>query len=174
MKAFLALMAAFGPALASANPQPLQLGGLKLVPASCAVRQTLWIEHYEAHLLLPPGTNVAAVGDPTKPKALRMQVMNPKFMPAEIPSRWRDALDGVVDAQTMARLRTAYRNLGRGDTVLVAYAPGRGVQLQVNDKPIGQVQGHAAVDALLKTWAEDQPPAKKLHDTAARNPCRNS
>jgi len=158
--------------VAWANPQPLQLGGLKLVPASCAVRQTLWIEHYEAQLLLPPGTGVAAVGDPSKAKALRMQVMNPRFMPADIPSRWREALDGVVEPRTMARLRDAYRNLGRGDTVLVAYAPGQGVQLHVNDKSIGQVQGHAAVDALLKTWAEDEPPVKKLHDTAARNPCR--
>jgi hypothetical protein len=157
---------------AGATPQPLQLGALKLVPASCSVRQTLWIEHYEAHLLLPPGTSVAAVGDPSKAKALRMHVMNPKFMPAEIPSRWRDALDGVVEPQTMARLRDAYKSLGRGDTVLVAYAPGQGVQLQVNDKPIGQVQGHAAVDALLKTWADKEPPVKKLHDTASRNPCR--
>ena len=172
MRATFALLAATLGSAAWANPATLELGGLKLVPASCSVRQTLWIEHYEAHLLLPPGTSVAAVGDPSKAKALRMHVMNPKFMPAEIPSRWRDALDGVVEPQIMVRLRDAYRNLTRGDTVLVAYAPGQGVQLQVNDKPIGQVQGHAAVDALLKTWADKEPPVKKLHDAAARNPGR--
>ena len=171
MRAILACALALG-GVAGANAQSMQLGELKLVPASCAVRQTLWIEHYEAQLLLPPGTSVAAVGDPSKAKALRMQVINPRFMPSDIPSRWREALDGVVEPRTMARLSDAYKNLGRGDTVLVAYAPGKGVHLQVNDKSIGNVQGHAAVDALLKTWADNQPPVDKLHDTAARNPCR--
>ncbi len=162
MKLALFLAAAFAGSAAAAE----------LRPAACGVRHTLWIEHYSAQLLLPPGKSaLAAVGDPAQPKMLRMQILNPQLMPSDVPARWRKALASEIDAQTMTRLRQAYRALQGGDTIVVAYEPGSGVALRVNERTVASIAGHAAIDALLAEWAGGAPLEQKLAGAVSRNPC---
>jgi hypothetical protein len=157
---FMVLCALAGPAAAA-----------PLVPAVCGVRHTLWIEHYAAQLYVPAGQTAAALGDAAQPKMLRMRILNSMLMPPEIPRKWQDALRPVLDDAALARLHAGYRSLEGGDTVVVSYAPGAGVELRVNDRVIASVAGHQAIDALLQAWADDQPLERKLAGTVSRNPC---
>lgn len=142
-----------------------------LEPAVCGVRHTLWVEHYTAQLYVPAGASIAAVGDPQQPKMLRMRMLNTFLMPPEIPRKWREALQPVLDGDAMKRLQESYGGLQNGDTVVVTYQPQKGLALSINDRTVATSQGHAAIDALLAAWAEDAPVEKKLAGTASRNRC---
>ena len=165
--------AALAAALSSASAVEVpRLAGKLLEPASCGVRQTLWIRHYAAELFLPPEASPTAVADPAEPKLLRVRILNPTLMPPNIPARWREALAPVVSRDTLARLEAAYNGLRRNDSIVVAYRPGHGVTLQVNERQLAHVPGHAAIDALLRAWAEEGVPLEEqLVRTTARNPC---
>ena len=142
-----------------------------LQPAACGVRNTLWIEHYSAQLYLPKGTSIAAVSDPGMPKMLRMRMLNTFLMPPEIPRRWREALQPVLDGEALKRLQDGYDGLQTGDTVVVTYQPQKGIALSINERTLVTAEGHAAIDALLAAWSQDAPLEKKLAGTAARNRC---
>jgi hypothetical protein len=160
-----------GACSAWSQPAPLYLGDLKLIPASCGVRRTLWIEHYRAELFVPAGDTVAAVGDPGQPKALRLRILNALLMPRDIPGRWRKALEPVIAAGAMAQLRAAYDGLRTDDLVEVTYLPRHGLTLSVNGRPAVQVPGHRAIDALLHAWALEMPAREKLQQAAMNHPC---
>jgi hypothetical protein len=151
-------------AVGAAAAQPLE-------PTACGVRNTLWIEHYTAYLYVPAGDSIKALGDPEKPKMLRMRMLNTLFMPYAIPRKWREALHPVLDGETMKRLQDGYGGLQDGDTVMVTYQPQQGVALRINDRTVVTAKGHAAIDALLAAWAQDTPLEKKLTGTASRNRC---
>jgi hypothetical protein len=142
-----------------------------LAPAACGVRNTLWIEHYSARLYLPKGSSVAAVSDPGMPKMLRMRMLNTFLMPPEIPRKWREALQPVLDGKALKRLQDGYGRLQSGDTVVVSYQPQKGISLSINERTLVSAEGHAAIDALLAAWAQDAPVEKKLAGTLARNRC---
>lgn len=143
----------------------------KLVPAACGVRHTLWFEHYAAQLYVAPGDPAAVLADPARPKMVRMRILNAFFMPPDIPKKWRGALQGAVDAGTMARLAQSYDALQRGDTVVVSYVPREGLSVRINDHLVAKEPGHAAIDALLQAWADDAPLAKKVAGTLRRHRC---
>jgi hypothetical protein len=142
-----------------------------LAPAACGVRNTLWIEHYTAQLFVPADASIAAVGDASKPKMLTMRMLNTFLMPPEIPRKWREALQPVLDGDAMKRLQDGYDGLRDGDTVMVTYEPEQGIALRVNDRTLVTAKGHAAIDALLAAWADDAPVEQKLSGTASRNRC---
>jgi hypothetical protein len=142
-----------------------------LAPAVCGVRHTLWIEHYAAQLYVPAGASVMAVGDPGQPKMLRMRVLNTFLMPPDIPRKWRDALEPVLEGDAMKRLQDGYGGLQAGDTVVVTYQPQNGIAVHINDRALVTAKGHAAIDALLAAWADDAPVTKKLAGTASKNRC---
>jgi hypothetical protein len=143
----------------------------KLIPVACGVRHTLWLEHYSAQLYLPAGTAFEALSDPDKPKMLKMRVLNTFLMPPEIPRKWREALQPVLDAHAMKRLQDEYDGLQSGDTVVVTYQPQRGIALSINERAVASAGGHRAIDALLAAWADDAPLEKKLSATVSRNRC---
>lgn len=167
----LLLMLAVSAALAV--PPSIRLGTYALAPASCGARETLWIRHYTAALYLPPReAPVAAVQDPTRPKALHMELRNKSFMPAEIPRKWRQTLEQQLDPGEYSRVRYAYKQLRPGDAVTLAYAPGAGVRLQVNGELVATAPSHSLVEALLRTWAEKEPVPERLRVVMAAHPCR--
>ncbi|HEX6318118.1 MAG TPA: chalcone isomerase family protein [Burkholderiales bacterium] len=162
MKLSAVLLAVFA-ATASADPA--------LQPAACGVRNTLWIQHYAARLYVPAGTSIEALSDPAKPKMLRMRMLNTFLMPPEIPRKWREALQPVLDPDAMKRLQAGYDGLRDGDSVVVTYQPQKGIALSINDRTVATAKGHAAIDALLAAWADDAPLEQKLAGTASRNRC---
>jgi len=162
--AFAALSVACSMAL-GASPQ--------LAAASCGVRKTLWLEHYSAVLYLPKGARAQdELVSPATPKVLEMAIIDPRFLPKEIPRKWREPIEKHLDAASAARASAAYRSLKKGDRLTLSYAVDQGVMLRVNDRPVARSRGHGLVEAILATWADEEPLHEKLRRTIARNACR--
>ena len=61
-------------------------------------------------------------------------------------------------------IKSAWRQISVGDRVTIAYAPGPGVTLELNERVIARTQKHDVVDALLRTWAECEPVPQRAGD----------
>jgi hypothetical protein len=169
--AFALLVAVHGSALSV--PSAVRQGGMTLAAASCGVRQTLWIEHYFAVLYLPRrAAPQEELVNPLAPKVLEMTIIDPRFLPKDIPRKWREPIAEHLDAGATARASAAYRSLLAGDRLTLAYAAEQGVTLLINGRTVAQSPGHGLVDAILETWADDQPMREKLRRVIARNACR--
>ena len=150
----------------------MRVGDESLAPAGCTLREMLWIDVYAAALYVRPRVPpAAALPDPHQPKALRMVILDRRFMPPELPKKWQKALEGELDRAAMDRLREVYRELDRGDTITVSYLPGPGLRLEVNDQPVASTTRHELVDTLLRAWAGDAPVNERIRLAVARNPC---
>lgn len=153
-------------------PGALRVGSQSLPAASCATRDTLWIHHYAAALYVPPkAAPAAALQDPRQPKALHVQVLSRTFLPKDLPVKWRDTLEAHLDLTSFTSVRLAWRELAVGDQVTIAYVPGNGVTLQLNDRVIARAPRHDVIDALLQTWAENEPVRERVDRAVARHPC---
>jgi hypothetical protein len=160
------------PATAIQVPTTLRVGSQSLPAASCATRDTLWIQHYAAALYVPPrAPAVAALQDPRQPKALQVQILSKLFLPREMPRKWRETLEEQLDDASLSAVRNAWRTLSVGDRVTVAYAPGPGLSLQLNDRVVARTPRHEVVEALLRTWAEGEPVPQRVNRVVSRHPC---
>lgn len=160
------------PARALPIPGLLHVGAQALAPASCATRNTLWIHHYAAALYVPPQASpVDALQDPKQAKALQVEILNKTFLPKEMPRRWRHTLETELDGRSLGSITAAWQNLGAGDRVTIAYAPGPGVSLKVNDRLVAAKASHSLVDALLRTFAEDEPVPERVRTVIKKHPC---
>jgi hypothetical protein len=169
----LALALTLLPATAIQVPGALRVGNQSLPAASCATRDTLWIHHYAAALYLPSKASpVVALQDPREPKALHVQVLSRTFLPKDLPTKWRDTLEAHLDLPSFTSVRLAWRELAVGDRVTIAYLPGSGVTLQLNDRVVARSPRHDVIDALLQTWSENEPVRERVSRVIARNPCR--
>jgi hypothetical protein len=166
------LISSVAAASALALPGVLQVGDQMLAAASCGLRETLWIDHYAATLYVRPGEAAdAALRDPRRAKALEIVVLNKTFMPAEMPKKYRRALEAELSDEAMDRVRTAYRLVRSGDTIRIAYLPGPGMSLSVNGQLIAATPTHGVIDSILVTWAGDKPIDQHLRAMLRKHPC---
>jgi Chalcone isomerase-like len=117
-----------------------------LQAASCGVRSTLWIEHYAAVLYLRPGVALDAVGNPSEPKSVLMYVSEARYLPDEIPPKWRRALERGLNERTLRHVRQAFGALSNGDLVTITYLPGEGVSMGVNGRVITSKTAHVTIN----------------------------
>jgi hypothetical protein len=178
VKLFLTLGLAVATALAIMQatavqvPSAMRVGNQQLPAASCATRDTLWIHHYAAALYVPPRASaVNALQDPRQPKALHVQILSKAFLPKELPKKWRETLESQLDGSSFNAVRAAWRDLTVGDRVTVAYAPGPGVTLQLNDRLVARAPRHELIDALLRTWADGEPVPQRVSQAVQNHPC---
>jgi len=172
--AAVALALVLVPATAIQVPGALRVGNQSLPAASCASRDTLWIHHYTAALYVPPSAAPAsALQDPKQAKAFHVQILSRTFLPKDLPVKWREPLEAHLDLPSFTSVRLAWREVAVGDQVTIAYAPGNGVTLQLNDRVIAHSPRHDVIDALLKTWAENEPIPQRVNRAVAKNPCRH-
>jgi len=161
------------PATAVQVPSALRIGNQSLPATSCATRETLWIHHYVAALYVPPrAAPDTALQDPKQPKALHVQILSKSFLPKDLPKKWNHTLEAQLDSAAMSAIRTAWQQLSVGDQVTIAYAPGPGVTLQLNDRLIVRTPKHGVIDALLHAWAEGEPVPQRVNRIVARHPCQ--
>jgi hypothetical protein len=45
------------------------------------------------------------------------------------------------------------------------------VTLQLNERVVARSPKHDLVDALLRTWADDEPVPQRVNRTVAKHPC---
>jgi len=160
------------PATAIQVPSALRVGNQSLPAASCATRDTLWIHHYAAALYVPQrAAPDAALQDPKQPKALHVQILSRSFLPKDLPKKWHRTLEEQLDGAAMSSIRGAWRELAVGDRVTIAYAPGPGVTLQLNERVVARAAKHEVIDALLRTWAEGEPVPQRVNRVVAKHPC---
>jgi len=160
------------PATAIQVPNSLRVGNQSLPAASCATRDTLWIHHYAAALYVPQRARPdAALQDPKQPKALHVQILNKSFLPKDLPKKWHRTLEEQLDGAAMSSIHNAWRQLSVGDRVTIAYAPGPGVTLQLNERVVARTPKHDVVDALLHAWAEGEPVPQRVNRVVAKHPC---
>ena len=162
----------FIPATAVQVPSAMRVGNQQLPAASCATRDTLWIHHYAAALYLPPrSAPAAALEDPQQPKALHVQILSKSFLPRDLPKKWHQTLESELDRASMNAIRSAWQQISVGDRVTIAYAPGPGVTLQLNERLVARSPRHDLVEALLKAWADGAPVPQRVNQTVAKHPC---
>ena len=153
-------------------PSGLRVGDQMLPARSCATRDTLWIHHYAAALYVPQRTApAAALQDPRQPKALHVQILSRSFLPRELPKKWNQALQGKLDLASLNAIQNAWHDIAVGDRVTIAYAPGPGVTLQLNERLVARSPRHDVVDALLRTWADGAPVPQRVSQAVAKHPC---
>jgi hypothetical protein len=163
---------AFAPATAVQVPSALLVANRQLPAVSCGSRDTLWIHHYAAALYLPPRElPVNALQDPRQPKALQVQILSKTFLPKELPAKWRATLEHELDASSYGAVRRAWHALATGDRVTLAYAPGPGLTLQLNDHLVAHTPRHEVIEALLRTWAQGEPVPQRVSRVMAKHPC---
>jgi len=152
-----------------------EVGCQKLRLVSCGVRDTLWIDHYAAGLYLPKGQSAQSVQDEVqdekRPKAVQLKIINARYLPEDIPQKWRGALKSEMKHEPMVRVRQAYDRLSDGDVVTFSYLPGKGMTMQVNGRTVTRTPGDAVIDSILKAWAGKDPVTGKLHRLALQFPC---
>ena|SRR6185503_4676032 len=153
-------------------PGAVRLGGEMLPAATCATRDTLWIHHYVAALYVPPKTPpLAALQDPRRAKAFQVQILSKVFLPRDMPKKYRLALEQTLDGASLAAVGAAWRGLSVGDRVMLAYAPGAGLSLQLNEREVAKTSRHDVIEALLRTWADNEPLPARLNRVLAKHPC---
>jgi len=166
--------AALAPATSVQVPSAMRVGNVQLPAASCATRDTLWIHHYAAALYVPPREPpVDALEDPRQPKALHVQILSKAFLPREMPKKWREALEGQLDGPAYGAVREAWRELSPGDRVTVAYLPGPGLTLALNDRVVARTPRHEVIDALLRTFADGKPVHESVTRVVEKHPCQH-
>jgi len=153
-------------------PSGLRVGNQMLPARSCATRDTLWIHHYAAALYVPQRARPeVALQDPQEPKALHVQILSKSFLPHDLPKKWNEALQSQLDRSSMNAVQNAWHQVAVGDRVTIAYAPGPGVTLQLNERLIARSPKHDVVDALLRTWAGGEPVRERVSQAVAKHPC---
>ena len=153
-------------------PSGLRVGSETLPARSCATRDTLWIHHYAAALYVPQRTRPeVALQDPQQPKALHVQILSKSFLPRDLPKKWDQTLQSQLDRPSMSAIETAWRQISVGDRVTIAYAPGPGVTLQLNERLVARSPKHELVEALLRTWADGEPVPQRVSQAVAKHPC---
>jgi hypothetical protein len=166
--------AALLPATAFQVPSAMRLGDVQLPAASCATRDTLWIHHYAAALYVPPRESaIDALQNPQQPKALHVQILSKAFLPKDLPKKWRETLQSELDSASFGAIRDAWHGLAVGDRVTLAYLPGPGMTLQLNERVVARTPKHEVIDALLKTWADGEPVPQRVNRIVASHPCQH-
>ena len=152
-------------------PRYLQTERGLLELAVCGVRDTFWIDHYVTAVYVPRGETLLVVRDPEYAKAIRLHVIESRYLPPQIPDKWRRALAGALDDKAMARVNAAYRSLVDGDVITIAYTPTRGIVFSLNGRIVVQGRGHGVIHAVLQEWAEGESIPGKLENLRDRYPC---
>jgi hypothetical protein len=154
-------------------PRYLQTERGLLELAVCGVRDTFWIDHYVTAVYVPRGESVLVVRDPQYAKAIRLHVIESRFLPPEIPDKWRRALAGALDGKAMAKVNSAYRSLVDGDVITIVYTPTRGIVFSLNGRTVVRGRGHGVINAVLQEWAEGESVSGKLEKLRDRYACRD-
>lgn len=143
-------------------PRELTVLGERLALNGQGRRRVAWFDVYACALYLPqPVSSRRAVADEARPAAFRVDVL---YGEAEepIPESWREVLRREISDPAFRRLRRAYRELGHGDTMLFAYAPGRGTHVFLNGEHLLRDPGHGLMAALISQWLGPDPVSEEL------------
>jgi hypothetical protein len=71
----------------------------------------------------------------------------------------------------VAELERAIPDLAEGDELIFAYKPGRGLDVIVNGRPAGRIEGEDFAKAFYGIWLGQRPPGTALKRGLLGGPC---
>ena len=143
-----------------AQPRTATVNDTTLPLASCATRETLWLDLYQVALYLPDGTPLdpQAILRSETPKIVRLHVTYEGEVPADIPEAWQER----VRAETERELQDIYSGLNTGDVVLLAHRPDEGTTVVVNGSVAKTDRSGRLVADLLGALIGDDPTSNNM------------
>lgn len=142
--------------------------GLQLNGAG--IRKKLFVSVYVGALYLPEkSADAAAILTAETPTAVDMHILHREVSKAKITKAQEDGMRANLDQSELEALRprldefnSLFRAVSKGETIRIAYLPGSGTEVRINDKWRGVVPGNDFFRALLKVWLGDKPVSKSL------------
>jgi hypothetical protein len=154
------------PALAADHPLTIRLDGAASVQKAAESRRVHLLGIVELYSLavyvdgsLVDRTRLASSD---VPKALRIAVSYQEDLRRHIALDWRRELVPQIDRPAAAHLHSTFAPLTRGDVVLIAYTPGRGTSVQVNDRSAVTGANHDLMLAFLDHWVGQRPVSDEM------------
>ena len=141
----------------------LQLNG-------AGIRKKFFVSVYVGALYLPDKTaDTEAIIISEAPAAVDMHILHSEISKDKITGGWEDGLSANLDQAELNALRPRldefnklFRAVRKGEIIRIAYLPGNGTEVRINDKWRGMVPGNDFFRALLKVWLGDKPVSKSL------------
>lgn len=142
---------------AQASSQP----SVDLRDAGTATRSMFFTDIYEVTVSDPDGRLTEAdLNDESVPRKVTLNVLYDGSVP-DIPEGWSEELEPALSEQRMSTVRSAYKDLEQGDTVVLAYEPGYGSVLRVNGDPVAS-GGYELTAAFMDIWFGDTPVSEDI------------
>ena len=141
------------------SDQPLQLNG-------AGIRTKFFVDVYIAALYLPkPESDASKIIKGKTPKRMLMHFVYSKGVGKDkLNDGWQSGFEDNSSKQEMkalqARLdkfKTLFHDMQAGDVILLDFKPSVGVEVRVNDKLMGTIDGDDFSSALLEVWLGDDP-----------------
>lgn len=153
-------------------PSSMSAYGQSLQLASCAQRETLWLEPYAVSLYLPQQrTAKDYILDPQTPKIVRLDVTYEGSVPDDIPAGWQERLRQELSGEIYNAIQRIYSGLTTGDTVVFAYAPGQGTTVTVNGKQVKATGDNGLIAAMLSVWLGEDPVSQNMKRLLLQSGC---
>ena len=99
-------------------------------------------------------------------RAIRMQFLR-NLSKSQLVDAFREGFEG--NAMDQAGQKAAFDKMlalvpdvKEGDTMTLAYSPGKGTSLAVDDKELGVFEGKGFADAVFSIWLGPKPPSEEL------------
>lgn len=134
------------------------------------IRSKMFFDIYVAALYLPEHlSDPARIQDPQLPKRLSMHFVYSEVSRKKMNAGWQSGFEDNSTKQQMSAMQPAldkfksmFRDMKAGDVVLLDFLPAEGVQLSINQKFIGSIEGGDFSATLLRVWLGDEPVTDSL------------
>ena len=144
--------------------------GQELVLNGAGIREKFFFDIYIAALYLPNKTQDARqVLQGRQPWRMIMHFLYSKVDTGKLDAGWDEGFEANLPKQKMAGMRdrlqtfkSLFRDMYKGDQVVLDYVPGAGVKVTINGKRAGQVKGDDFAAALMSVWLGRKPVTKSL------------
>ncbi len=144
-------------------PESMTVDGHLLVLNGSGVHAYWGVHLYAIALYLPTrNMDIAAIREDDAPKAFRIEVLHSGWGSHTVPEQWQAELYPQLTPEATARLKDAYAALTKGDVIVIAYVPGVGTHIRVNDQPLLAGHGPGLMRAFLNLWVGPHPISPEL------------
>lgn len=144
-------------------PQAIAPQGKQLMLVGCDAKSKLFMDVYAVALYLPhAGMSPANVLASGTPKAIRLYPVYDGALPEQIPSGWRERLRTKLSAEKFALVQKLYQQFNTNEVAAIAYAPGKGTVMMVDDKVVARTDGGEVMNGVLETWLGEGDDIKLL------------
>ncbi len=149
----------------SSPPQTLTLDSGASLPRAAQASRTHLLgadEIYGLALYVEGGLDLARLGSPDVPKALRIEFRYQDDLRRGISLDWQRELVPKLEPAATNHLRGAFAPLKRGDVVIIEYAPGKGTMVRVNRAESVVGANHDLMLAFLDHWLGQAPVSEEI------------